>query len=50
MYTGNIGGPINKKSSFFVDFMRRQMTDNSLVNAVYIDPATLSQQMSSRPS
>ena len=34
----------NKKSSFFVDFMRRQVTDNALVNAVYIDPATLSQQ------
>ena len=41
MYTGNIGGPINKRSSFFVDFMRRQITDNALVNAVYLDPATL---------
>ena len=44
MFFGNFGGPINKKSSFFVDFNRRQVTDNSLVNAVYLDPTTLLQQ------
>jgi len=44
MIMGNIGGPINKRSSFFLDFNRRQVRDNALVNAVYLDPTTLAQQ------
>ncbi len=44
MFFGNFGGPLSKKASFFVDFNRRQVTDNSLVNAVYLDPTTLQQQ------
>jgi len=41
MYGGNIGGPINKRASFFLDFNRRQVTGNALVNAIYLNPTTL---------
>jgi hypothetical protein len=41
-YGGNVGGPLNKRSSFFVD-VRRDATDNgSIINAVTLDPTTLS--------
>ncbi len=40
-YGGNIGGPINKKSSFFLDFNRRQIDDNALVHATWVDPTSL---------
>src|SRR5262249_17264467 len=40
MFGGNIGGPITKKSSFFLDFNRRQITDNALVQARFLDPTT----------
>jgi hypothetical protein len=43
MFGGNIGGPLGKKASFFFDFNRRDINDNSLVNAVYLDPATLAE-------
>ena len=33
MYSGNFGGPINKKSSFFLDFERRDISELSIVNA-----------------
>lgn len=36
----NVGGPINSRSSFFVDFNRRDIQDNAVTNAVYFDPAT----------
>ena len=41
MFGGNIGGPINKRASFFLDFNRRQVTGNAIVNAIYLDPNTL---------
>src|SRR6516165_753940 len=41
MVSANIGGPINKKSSFFLDFNRRMITDNALINATYLDPQSL---------
>ncbi len=44
MFFGNFGGPLGKKTSFFLDFNRRQVNDNALVNAVYLDPNTLQQQ------
>ncbi len=44
MFMGNVGGPINKRASFFFDVNRRQIRGNSLVNAVYLDPVTLEQQ------
>ena len=39
-YGGNVGGPINKKSSFFFDFNRRNIEDNAITHAIYFDPAT----------
>ncbi|HEY1339683.1 MAG TPA: carboxypeptidase regulatory-like domain-containing protein [Bryobacteraceae bacterium] len=41
MFGGNVGGPLNKHTSFFMDFNRRQITDNTLVTAQFLDPATL---------
>lgn len=40
MFGGNLGGPLGKKASFFMDFNRRQVNDNALVDAIYLDPAT----------
>src|SRR6202166_2428922 len=40
-FSGNIGGPINKKASFFVDAQRRNINDLSAINALTLDPATL---------
>ncbi|MCM3900705.1 MAG: TonB-dependent receptor [Pyrinomonadaceae bacterium] len=37
-FGGNLGGPIvKKKASFFVDFDRREIDDNELVNATTLD-------------
>ncbi len=38
--SANLSGPINKRSSFFMDFNRRDITDNAITDAVYVDPAT----------
>jgi hypothetical protein len=35
--TANIGGPINKRSSFFLDFNRRDINENALVVASVLD-------------
>ena len=43
MFSGNIGGPAGKHASFFFDFNRRQITDNALINAYFVDPNTLVQ-------
>ncbi|HEX8634825.1 MAG TPA: carboxypeptidase regulatory-like domain-containing protein [Pyrinomonadaceae bacterium] len=41
-YGGNLSGPIQKgKSSFFLDFDRRELDGNSIINAQIIDPVTL---------
>ncbi len=38
-YGGNLSGPIvSKKASFFFDFERRETDDNSVINAVVLDP------------
>ncbi len=40
-YGGNFGGPIgHAKASFFVDFQRREIDDNAIVNATRVDPTT----------
>jgi hypothetical protein len=40
LFGGNLGGPIRRnKSSFFVDFERREVQDNALINAVILDPS-----------
>ncbi|HYP53824.1 MAG TPA: TonB-dependent receptor, partial [Pyrinomonadaceae bacterium] len=39
---GNLSGPIvSKRASFFVDFERRDIDSNEVVNALVLDPATL---------
>jgi hypothetical protein len=43
MFTANLGGPLGKRASFFFDFNRRQITDNALVDAIYVDPTSLLQ-------
>src|ERR1035438_4662940 len=43
MFTANIGGPLGHRVSYFLDFNRRQITDNALVDAIYVDPNTLLQ-------
>jgi hypothetical protein len=38
-FSGNYGGPITKKkSSFFVDFERRDINDQAVINATVLDP------------
>src|ERR1700756_3580651 len=37
MYMGNIGGPINKKASFFFDLQRRNISEVAVVNAIGLD-------------
>ena len=37
-FNGNIGGPINKKASFFFDAQRRNINDLSAVNASRLIP------------
>src|ERR1039457_3576067 len=39
-FGGNFGGPINKKSSFFLDFQKRDIQDNAITNAFFVDPVT----------
>ena len=42
-FSGNLGGPINRKASFFIDAQRRNINDLSAVNALTLDPTTLAQ-------
>jgi hypothetical protein len=37
-FSGSIGGPINKKASYFFNFERRDINDLSIVSARIIDP------------
>lgn len=36
-YGGNLSGPINKRSSFFIDFERREIDDVAAINATILD-------------
>jgi hypothetical protein len=38
IYNGNVGGPINKKASFFFDFQRRNINEVAIVNAIVLTP------------
>jgi hypothetical protein len=39
-YEGNVSGPIVKnKASYFLDFERRDIADNSIINATILDPS-----------
>jgi hypothetical protein len=42
-FSGNIGGPIHKNASFFVDAQRRNINDLDIVNAVTLDPTTFTE-------
>ncbi|HZP02411.1 MAG TPA: carboxypeptidase regulatory-like domain-containing protein [Terriglobia bacterium] len=37
-FGGNVGGPLSRKSSFFVDAERRNVDEVSVVNTVIVDP------------
>jgi hypothetical protein len=39
-FGGNGGGPINHKTSFNFDIQRRQIQNNSITNAYYVDPTS----------
>ncbi|HLH18890.1 MAG TPA: TonB-dependent receptor [Bryobacteraceae bacterium] len=41
MWSANVGGPLGKKASYFFDFNRRDIDDNSITHAVYFDPTAL---------
>ncbi len=43
MWNGNLGGSLSKRASFFLDFNRRDVQDNSIIVAQYFDPKTLTQ-------
>jgi Carboxypeptidase regulatory-like domain len=43
-YSANFGGPIGKRASFFINFERRNVGDNAIVNAFVLDPTTLQQE------
>jgi hypothetical protein len=42
-YTASVGGPIGKKTSFFVNVERRNIGDNAVVNAFVLDPSSFEQ-------
>jgi len=39
-YGGTLSGPINKKTSFFIDVDRRRVDNGNVINAVVLDPNT----------
>jgi Carboxypeptidase regulatory-like domain len=39
-FGGNVGGPINHKTSFNFDFQRRDIQDNAITNAFFVDPTS----------
>lgn len=41
-YGGNISGPVGKRSSYFLDVRRDHVDNGSIVNAIRLDPQTLS--------
>ena len=41
-YGGNVGGPLGKKASIFTDLDKRDIDNGGIINAITLDPATLS--------
>jgi hypothetical protein len=41
MFGGNLSGPIAKRASFFLDYNERDITNNAITNAIYLNPMTL---------
>ena len=48
IYMGNVGGPINKKASFFFDVQRRNIDEIAVVNATVLGLRIFSQLRSRR--
>jgi hypothetical protein len=42
-FSANLGGPINKNASFFLDAQRRNINDLNEVNALTLDPTTFTE-------
>jgi hypothetical protein len=42
-FSGNLGGPVNKKASFFIDAQRRNINELTAINALTLDPTTLTE-------
>jgi hypothetical protein len=40
-YGGSVSGPVNKRSSFFLDVRRDSVDNGSIINAITLDPVTL---------
>ncbi len=38
MFSGNIGGPLGHRASFFLDINRRDISDNVITHATYVQP------------
>src|ERR1700728_174303 len=43
LFTANVGGPLNKNASFFLDAQRRNIHDLNEVNALILDPTTFTE-------
>jgi hypothetical protein len=41
-YSANVGGPINKKASFNLDFQKRHIDENALIVGQVVDPTSFS--------
>jgi hypothetical protein len=39
MFNASVGGPINKRASYFFSAQRRDINDNSIINAFVLDPS-----------
>jgi hypothetical protein len=39
-FGGNVGGPLGHHASYFLDFQRRDIQDNAITNAYFVDPNT----------
>jgi len=44
LFNGSLGGPINKKASFFFDVQARLTNDSNLVNATILNPSLTAQE------
>jgi hypothetical protein len=40
-YIGNVGGPIGKRASFFIDLRRDAIDNGAIINGTTLDPSTL---------
>ena len=43
-YGGYVGGPLNKRASWFLDFNERDITNNAITHAIFFDPTSFTAQ------